>query len=315
MITTFGAKVLVETEGLKHNEWLEYRRKGIGGSDIAAICGLSKWRRPIHVYFEKIGEAPLEKMSEAAEWGTLQEPLIADKFARNHPEWAITEKKAIYMNTVFPWALGNLDRMVICPVRGRGILEIKTASEYLKTEWDNGNIPDYYYVQLQWYFFVTGLEWGYFATLIGGNKYREYEVYRDDEMIEQLIRIADNFWHQHVILKNEPAIDGTDACSNLLNLMYPRAEKGSIELDVTQLIADYFSKRKLIKELEDEQNEMVNQIKGLMGDYEVARSGKYIVKWENRSRVSIDSKKLKEQYPEIAESFQKIATYRHFSIK
>lgn len=75
--------------------------------------------------------------------------------------------------------------MIICPFRGRGILEIKTASEYLKQDWDDGNIPDYYYVQLQWYLYVTGLQWGYFVTLIGGNKYREYEVIRDEDMIQE----------------------------------------------------------------------------------------------------------------------------------
>jgi putative phage-type endonuclease len=316
MKATFLAKVLIETNNLSHNEWLEYRKQGIGGSDIAAICGLSKWKKAIHVYLEKIGEAPQEELSEAAEWGILQEPLIADKFARNHPEWAITEQKAIYINPEFPWALGNLDRMVICPVRGRGILEIKTASEYLKAQWDNGNIPDYYYVQLQWYFFVTGLEWGYFATLIGGNKYREYEVYRDDELIEQLVRLANVFWDQHVMPRQAPALDGSDACSNLLNQLYPKADQATmIELDIDKLIENYFSKKNLIKELEDEQNEMVNQIKGLMGENEAAKSGSYLVKWENRSKTSIDSKRLKKSYPEIYETFQKTSSYRHFSIK
>lgn len=316
MNTTFLAKELVETNNISHNEWLDYRKQGIGGSDIAAICGLSKWKKAIHVYLEKIGEAPQEELSEAAEWGILQEPLIAEKFARNHPEWAITEQKVSYKNPEFPWALGNLDRMVICPVRGRGILEIKTASEYLKAEWENGNIPDYYYVQLQWYFFVTGLEWGYFATLIGGNKYREYVVNRDDEMIEQLARLANEFWEQHVIQRQAPAHDGSDACSNLLNQLYPESVQASmIELDIDYLIENYFSKKRLIKGLEIEQNEMVNQIKSLMGDHEVAKSGSYIAKWENRSRTSIDGKRLKEQYPEIFEAYQKTSSYRHFSIK
>jgi predicted phage-related endonuclease len=171
-------------------------------------------------------------------------------------------------------------------------------------------------VQLQWYFFVTGLEWGYFATLIGGNKYREYEVYRDDELIEQLVRLAIIFWEQHVILRKAPAPDGSDACSILLNQLCPEADKATfIELDMDDQIKNYFSKKKLIKELEAGQNEIVNQIKGLMGDYETAKSGSYLVKWENRSRTSIDSKNLKERYPEIYEAFQKPTSFRHFSIK
>jgi predicted phage-related endonuclease len=84
MHMTLHAKKFVQTEDLSHAEWLQYRRLGIGGSDLAAICGISKWRTPVHVYLEKLGEAPEDQMSEAAEWGTRLEPLIADKLATNH---------------------------------------------------------------------------------------------------------------------------------------------------------------------------------------------------------------------------------------
>lgn len=82
----FHAKILIETENLSYEEWLLHRRNGIGGSDLAAICGISKWRTPMHVYLEKLGETPEEQMGEAAEWGTRLEPLVADKFASEHPE-------------------------------------------------------------------------------------------------------------------------------------------------------------------------------------------------------------------------------------
>jgi predicted phage-related endonuclease len=248
--------------------------------------------------------------------GILQEPLIAEKFSRCHPEWAITEQKAIYVHSLYSCALGNLDRMVICPESGRGILEIKTASEYLKNDWDNGNIPDYYYVQLQWYFLVTGLEWGYFATLICGNKYREYEVYRDDELIPQLARLAMDFWDQYVTQRQPPIFDGSDACSDLLARIYPNAEiETFIELDIENLIKEYIEKKESIKILQDKQNEIVNNIKGMMGNKQCARSGQYVVKWENRLRVGVDSKRLKELYPDIFEACQKQSNYRLFTIK
>lgn len=80
------ANILVETESLSYDQWLIYRRNGIGSSDLTAICGISKWETPIHVYIEKLAEAPQEQMGEAAEWGTRLESLIADKFASMHPE-------------------------------------------------------------------------------------------------------------------------------------------------------------------------------------------------------------------------------------
>lgn len=47
--------VLVETESLSREQWLEYRRLGIGGSDVAAIMGISPFRtaRDIYVNFLK----------------------------------------------------------------------------------------------------------------------------------------------------------------------------------------------------------------------------------------------------------------------
>ncbi|MBG9564133.1 YqaJ viral recombinase family protein [Brevibacillus agri] len=316
MRTPLLANVLVRTESMSYDEWLKYRRKGIGGSDLAAICSLSKWRRPIHVYLEKIGKAPPEEPNEAAEWGTRLEPLIAEKFASNHSDFAILEQKVIYSHPLHDWALGNLDRLIICPKRGRGILEIKTASEFLRHEWDNGNIPDYYYVQLQWYFFITGLNWGYFATLIGGNKYREYEVMRDQEMIDQLFRLASDFWFQHVMARHSPPFDGSDACTTLLHRLHPQAKMTTpIQLEQSDLFGRYFDKKRQIQVLEEEVTEIENHFKSILGDYELGIVGNVKVKWENRTRTSLDSKRLKDRYPDIYQECVKFSQYRQFSIK
>lgn len=50
------ANVLITTEDMAHEQWLESRKSGIGGSDAAAIAGLNKWSSPIRVYYDKISE-------------------------------------------------------------------------------------------------------------------------------------------------------------------------------------------------------------------------------------------------------------------
>lgn len=66
------ANVLVNTNAIDYEIWKEKRRSGIGGSDVAAIAGLNKWKSPVAVYLEKIGQAPEESVnSEAAYWGTM----------------------------------------------------------------------------------------------------------------------------------------------------------------------------------------------------------------------------------------------------
>lgn len=316
LANTFHAIEAVHTGELSHEEWLYQRRAGIGGSDVAAICGLSKWKSPYQVYLEKIGQAPATALNEAAEWGTRVEPLIADKFAEEHPEWAITEKQVIYCHPNNNWATGNLDRMIICPFRGRGILEIKTASEYLKQEWEQDNIPDYYYVQLQWYLYVTGLQWGYFATLIGGNKYREYEVYRDDDMIAELERLTSDFWFNHVEQLSPPPIDGSEATSSLLSKLYPAGKhEEPIVLIGEELIAPYLHLKQVTKELQEETNQIENQFKAQLQMHTVGTIGEYTIKWSNRIRTGIDTKLLKEQFPDIYEQCLKQTTYRQFSLK
>lgn len=313
---TFHAIESIQTDQLTYEEWLVHRRSGIGGSDVAAICGLSKWRSPYQVYLEKLGEAPEFEMTEAAEWGNRLEPLVADKFADEHPEWAITEKKVIYCHPDLQWATGNLDRMIICPFRGRGILEIKTASEYLKQDWDDGNIPDYYYVQLQWYLYVTGLQWGYFATLIGGNKYREYEVLRDEDMIQELVRITDEFWNQHVLSKLAPPIDGSEATAKLLSRMYPYGQTMErITLEGEQFLHEYFHLKQITKELDEEISQIENHFKSQLMNHTHGIIGDYQIKWGNRTRNGVDSKLLKENFPDIYEQCLKQTQYRHFSIK
>ena len=50
----------VNVSNLSRAEWLEERRKGIGGSDAAAVAGLNPWRSAAAVYLDKVGEVEPE---------------------------------------------------------------------------------------------------------------------------------------------------------------------------------------------------------------------------------------------------------------
>lgn len=68
------SKVLVNTENLSREEWLSWRNKGIGGSDVAAVCGISKYKSPVELWMEKTGQLEPKESGEAAYWGTILEP-------------------------------------------------------------------------------------------------------------------------------------------------------------------------------------------------------------------------------------------------
>ena len=50
----YAPQILVGTEGLPREQWLEYRRKGIGGSDAAAILGVSPFATARDLYYDKL---------------------------------------------------------------------------------------------------------------------------------------------------------------------------------------------------------------------------------------------------------------------
>lgn len=76
------AKVLVSTENLPYEEWLEYRRTGIGGSDAAVVCGISRYNSPVELWMEKTGQLPAQETGEAAYWGNLLETLVREEFTK-----------------------------------------------------------------------------------------------------------------------------------------------------------------------------------------------------------------------------------------
>ena len=78
-------KVLVSTENLNEQEWLAYRRQGIGGSDVAAILGISPFRTARDLYDDKLNIA--SAVDDTGNWvalemGHLLEPLVAQIFTK-----------------------------------------------------------------------------------------------------------------------------------------------------------------------------------------------------------------------------------------
>ncbi|OPX04931.1 YqaJ viral recombinase family protein [Geobacillus sp. LEMMY01] len=309
------AVILANTNEMSHEEWLQARRKGIGGSDAAAIAGLNKWKSPVAVYLEKIGQAPEENVnSEAAYWGTILEDIVAQEFSRR-TGLKVRRRNAILRHPEYPFMIANVDRLIVGRKEG---LECKTASEHLKDEWKNDEVPAQYLIQCQHYMAITGFDSWWVAVLIGGNKFIYKKIERDEEIIQYLIEIELNFWNNHVLKKNPPMFDGSDASSELLKALYPTAKfDEEIELppDASDLIAKYEQAKQEEAEAAERRKEAENQLKAMLGDYERAFAGDRVVTWKNIVSHRVDVKLLKAKYPEIYQEVAKESISRRFSIK
>lgn len=307
--------ILAETANMDHLEWLRLRQKGIGGSDAAAIAGLNKYKSPVQVYYEKVEDIKVEsEQSEAAYFGHVLEDIVAKEFARRTGK-KIRKRNAILQHPEYPFMLANVDRLIVGEDAG---LECKTASEYLKEEWKGDEVPTQYLIQCQHYMAVTGYDAWWIAVLIGGNKFIYKKIERDEEIIQYLIEIESNFWNNHVLKKNPPMFDGSDASSDLLKTLYPTAKfDEEIELPSTaqELIAKYEQAKQEEEEAVTRRKEAENQLKAMLGDYEKAFAGERIITWKNVVSHRVDTKLLKAKYPQIYQEVTKESVSRRFAIK
>ena len=278
-------KVLVSTKDMPLDEWKEWRRKGIGGSDVGVIAGMNKYRSPFALYLEKLNEWPDEDQSEPAYWGHQLEDVVAKEFSeRTGLEVRVREE--LLQHGEYDFMLANLDREVICPERGVGILECKTASEYVKSEWDGDSLPSSYYLQVQHYLAVTDYTFAYIAVLIGGNKFIYKEIERDDELIDYLIKLEHDFWHDHVESGIPPALDGMDNTSNYINNKFEATDE-QLELsdEAIQNLKDLEKVKEKIKDLEEEKSALENNVKQELGECSFGTcDGEVVVTWKANKR-------------------------------
>jgi putative phage-type endonuclease len=186
---------------MERAQWLEERRKGIGGSDCAAILGLSPWKTPFQIYQEKRKEVADWEGNATTDWGKRLEPAIRQWYSDFTGRSVRLPDKILY-HEKHPFMLASLDGFT----DDRRIVEIKTArSGKGWGEPGTSEIPDYYALQVQHYMIVTGFEVTDVPVSIAGGSPEIYEVPADKELHEMIIDAETDFW-QRVVEGNPPDV-------------------------------------------------------------------------------------------------------------
>ena len=309
------ANVLVSTENLPYEEWLEYRRTGIGGSDAAVVCGISRYKSPVELWMEKTGQLPSQEAGEAAYWGNLLESLVREEFTKR-TGIAVTKPTVLYQSVEHPFMLANVDGLCQDPVHGPCIFEAKTASAYKTGEWEDA-IPDEYMIQIQHYMAVTGYQGAYIAVLIGGNAFRWKFVGRDEELIAMLISLEEDFW-RHVQKGTPPALDGSNASARFLAERFPNSVPQSeiaLPRNAQKLLSQYDEACRQLEESTARKQEAENLLKEMLGDHEIGTAGNRVVTWKSVTQERLDTKTLKAEHPALFKKYASQTSYRRFAIK
>ena len=305
-------KKLVSTLNLDKKSWLRYRKRGIGGSDAGAVCGLNPYRTAIQVYYDKTSDEIEEIDNEAMRQGREFEDYVAGRFCEASGK-KVRRANAMYYDEKNPFMLADVDRMVVGENAG---LECKTASPYMAEKWEDGKIPLSYQIQCHHYMSVCNTEAWYIAVLIYGKEFKYYRIERDEQVIADLIRIEKEFWREHVMKRVMPDPDGSKTADAAI------AERFKISRDITIPLSGFDARLKRREELlfvmghmEAEKRQIDQELKLYLGEAEMAENEHYRVSWKNVSRSSLDERRLKEEQPEVYEKYRRVTTSRRFTVK
>lgn len=340
-ISTYQPLVLTDTKDLPEEEWLEYRHRGIGGSDAAAILGISPFRTARDLYYDKLKIVSAE--NDEGNWvamkmGHLLEDLVAEIFHRK-TGYRIYQIKKMFYHPKYPFMLADIDYFVEMPDQTTAILEIKTTNYNAKDHWWSGGeeiVPIYYETQGRHYMTVMGLDRVFFCCLYGNNEDEVIirEIKRDTDYESELIALEKDFWENNILARVPPPYleDGDLIVESVRRHVGPaNTEAPAIELNggMTDRLMRYLQLQEekknfevRSKQIEADMQRLKAMIIAEMGQscMAVCESGgvSYTVTYNPVQRTEIrkdNLARLRLQYPEVYEQFVTTSESRRFNVK
>jgi putative phage-type endonuclease len=289
------------------------RSSGLGGSDIAAIVGLSPYRSPLDVWAEKVGHpSVISKDSLHLRFGTHLEPFVASEYERLTGNQTHVYE-GLLRHPSYPHLFGHVDRLVtnegqhcVGPngvISASTVLECKTASAFMQAEWGecwSDQVPAAYLAQCIWYMSLTGCEQSHIAVLIGNSDLRIYCIKRDLELEQLLIEAAIKFWDEHVLTGDPPSPRNRDEALKLFPIAFDSQEIVA-DSDMLDKLRRYKRLQSGLKEIEEESNRIKDEITCAMGAAErISYGGETVATWKNiKPSVRIDVARIRRERPDL----------------
>ena len=266
-------------------EFLARRKSGIGGSDIAAIIGLSPWRTALDVYLDKTSAEVVETPSApigtgaALWWGAQLESLIGKAYAESTGR-RIQRYNALIRHPEKPYFIGDVDFLCYCedgrtPATRKGGIRTERGVEiknirYASDEWGadgTDEIPAWYLAQVQWYMgIIPSIQFFDLAPLVSGQELRIYTIERNDDIIAGLQDAGERFWRDFV----EAGCPPPPATAEDVRKLFPAPQTASVTAppEVQKVVAHVRRLSRLRIDLTAEEEELKDRIAVAIGDAE-----------------------------------------------
>ena len=335
--------LLCDTAGMSNERWLECRMHGpkgnipytIGGSDVAAIFGVSPWTTPLELWMIKKGrmKPPKKANADQLQMGHFLEPIAAYWYAQktgNH----VYEDTGLYQHADHPYALANFDRRFERASDGEpGILECKSCTYHKADSWADDAIPLYYEFQLRFYLSVADVQHGAFSCIWGNNPENDLampELERDRAMEDMIFERLDEWiWSlEHDVPPTMAGVDSSLAMESLARIYgasqpklptieFPKKYEHQLrQIAILQGKVRDCDAAKRTYEKEIEAHSV--RIAELMKDHEhgvlTTTTDKLLIDFVTKRTKRPDSKALKTKYPTVYDDVMKESLSRKVKV-
>lgn len=275
---------------MDHQQWLEWRRGGIGSSDAPIIMGVSPWKTKYQLWEEKVFGFDNQEETPSMSRGKELEEVARREF-----------EKLIGVG-VFPrnvehrdvsWMRASLDGI---DLDGKIMVEIKCPNKSDHLLAVNKKVPAKYMPQCQHQLMVTGLDHMFYFSFDGKNG-EIVEVKRDSDYLEILWKEEHKFWELKV-QKTPPEMCDRDFIDQSMNSEW------------NQTATHWATWKKILKQAEEKEAFFKDKLTRICGNKNSVGAGIKLSRSISDGRI--DTKKIMQDYPEIPwesyrkESFEKI---------
>ena len=289
-------------------QFLLDRKQGLGGSDIAAIMGLSPWRTPLDVYLDKISAYTQEEnLTDALKRGIRAEEYVLDTYEEESSNKLVRNNQTI-KDQKYNFLFANIDAKLETE---NIIVEAKTTSDFL-TNWEC--LPEYYKTQVAHYAYITNADRVHIPVLFSNWQYKCFIYERDLEFEKELRAKAVWFWVNHVQKRIPPKATTIEDMAKL----YPESNNIMMEADKLTLEAILVLKnlKEDIKQKTETCKQVTKNIQEYMQDSEVLHDeDKQIASWKNQVATRFDTGTFKADHPELYNQYKKESTSRVFRVR
>ncbi len=283
-------------KGMSREQWLKERKRGVGGSDVGKVLGVSEWGTAVDVWLEKTGRTAPVEQSEAMWFGNEMEDAVARRYAAETGVEVVRHNFMAFDEDCH--LLGNIDRLVKAngsgapahqgEVRTAVGLECKTSSQ---APWDE--VPLHYQAQVQTYMALhpSIQRFDVAASFYGFAKsFKVFSVERDNEVIDSIREAVKEFWEKHVIPDVPPTPTCEADCKAIWKVSNPLRKVYATD-EVAKAVKSFKDMEARIKELEAGASDLKASIMAAMEDGEIliGPDGAKLATWKsNKASTKTD---------------------------